>query len=345
MTAVQEVLFEDATMVALKDLRLDSSNVRFRHIAQQMSEAEMEEWLFNEEDVRVLLKQIVRDRRVQQPIYVTEDSHGKYIVKEGNRRTVALRRIQRDLIKGKIEGLEKDHFDLVPIHILKGTEHEINIFLGQIHVSGAKAWNAVNKGSLIYCLMEEYGDTLESVAEELGMTKGKVDNYYKAFTATERYGKRYPNDPNYVPKFSYFAELYQSKVLKNWLQEDPTHLDYFTDLVGKNKLLVTYKGVRNLAMVVSSPTAISTKAFKVLDSEYGDIEKALEVLENKGMGSKGLWRVVSKLGKALGQTTYEEFAIALDDNSKLELLDETITTLEDIRKNIKNLKAEKGIIA
>jgi len=43
--------------------------------------------------------------------------------------------------------------------------------------------------------------------------------------------------------------------------------------------------------------------------------------------------------------TPEEFAIALDDNSKLELLDETITTLEDIRKNIKNLKAEKGIIA
>ena len=168
MTAVQEVLFEDATMVALKDLRLDPNNVRFRHIARQMSEAEMEEWLFNEEDVRVLLKQIVRDRRVQQPIYVTEDSHGKYVVKEGNRRTVALRRIQRDLIKGKIEGLEKDHFDLVPIHILKGTEHEINIFLGQIHVSGAKAWNAVNKGSLIYCLMEEYGDTLESVAEELG---------------------------------------------------------------------------------------------------------------------------------------------------------------------------------
>ena len=222
MTALKEVLFEDSRMVAIKDLRLDPNNVRFRHITKTMSEAEMEEWLFNEEDVRVLVKQLIRDRRIQQPIYVIEDKQGKYIVKEGNRRTVALRKIQRDLIKGEIKGFEKDHFDLVPVHVLQGTKHEINIFLGQIHVSGPKEWNAVNKGSLIYNLMEEFGDTLESVAEELGMTKGKVEIYFKSFKATELYGKRYPNDVNSVLKFSYFAELYQSKVLRNWLNEDPT---------------------------------------------------------------------------------------------------------------------------
>src|SRR3970040_1896077 len=68
--------------------------------------------------------------------------------------------------------------------------------------------------------------------------------------ATKKYEKRYPDDKNYVPKFSYFAELYQSKVLKSWLEEDPTRLDYFIDLVGQNKLLLTYRGVRNLAKIV-----------------------------------------------------------------------------------------------
>ena len=342
MTALQEVLFEDSRMVAIKDLRLDPDNVRFRHITKSMSEAEMEEWLFNEEDVRVLVKQIQRDRRIQQPIYVIEDKQGKYIVKEGNRRTVALRKIQRDLIKGDLKGFEKDHFDLVPVHVLQGTKHEINIFLGQIHVSGPKDWNAVNKASLVYNLMEEFGDTLESVAEELGMTKGRVENYYKAFKATELYGKRYPNDVNSVLKFSYFAELYQSKVLRNWLNEDPTRIDYFLDLVASNKLLVTYKGVRSLAKIVASPAAIRTKAFKVLDSQDGDIEKALQVLETKGITSKGLWGTVSKLQKSLGRTTYEEFAVALKDTNKMELLEETITTLEDIRNNILNIQSQKG---
>ena len=342
MTALQEVLFEDSRMAAIKDLRLDPNNVRFRQITRNMSEAEMEEWLFNEEDVRVLIKQIIRDRRIQQPIYVIEDKQGKYIVKEGNRRTVALRKIQRDLIKGQIKGFEKDHFDLIPVHVLQGTKHEINIFLGQIHVSGPKEWNAVNKASLIYNLMEEFGDTLESVAEELGMTKGRVENYYKAFKATELYGKRYPNDVNSVLKFSYFAELYQSKVLRNWLNEDSTRIDYFLDLVASNKLLVTYKGVRSLAKIVASPTAVRTKAFNMLDSEDGDIEKALQVLENKGITSKGLWGTVSKLQKSLSHTTYEEFAVALKDTSKIEMLEETITTLEDIRRNIQNLQTDKS---
>ena len=343
MTAIQERIIEDPRMVAVKDLQLDPDNIRFRHITREMSDKEMEDWLFNEVDVRVLQKQIICDKRVQQPIYVVEGKHGKYVVKEGNRRTVALRRIQRELIAGKIEGFEKDHFDLMPVHVLKGTGHEINIFLAQIHVSGPKEWNAVNKGALIFTLMEEYGDTLESVAEELGMTKGKVDNYYKAFKATETYSKRYLNDKNYVPKFSYFAELYQSKVLKTWLEEDPSNLDYFTDLVGNNKLLVTYKGVRSFAKIVASPTVTRTKAFNVLNKKDGDIEKAFEVLGANGMNPKGLWGTVSKLQKTLGKTSYEDFAVALEDNSKLEMLEETITSLEGIRDNIDHLSRQRGV--
>jgi len=343
MTAMQERIIEDPRMVAVKDLQLDPSNIRFRHITKEMSEKEMEDWLFNEEDVRVLQKQIICDKRVQQPIYVVEGEHGKYVVKEGNRRTVALRRIQRELVAGRIEGFEKDHFDLMPVHVLKGTEHEINIFLAQIHVSGPKEWNAVNKGALIFDLMEEHGDTIESVAEELGMTKGKVSVYYKAFKATEMYSKRYPNDKNYVPKFSYFAELYQSKVLKTWLEEDPSNLDYFTDLVGNNKLLVTYKGVRSFAKIVASPKVTRTKAFNVLNKKDGDIEKAFEVLGANGMNPKGLWGTVSKLQKTLGKTSYEDFAVALEDNSKLEMLEETITSLEGIRDNIDHLSRQRGV--
>ena len=160
MTFVEERLFQEEKVVPLKDLRLDPKNVRFRHMASLLAEKQMEQWLFEEEDVKALIKQILRDRRLQQPIYVQEDGQDHYIVKEGNRRTVALRKIRTQILMGKIKGFEKEHFDLVPVTILKGSEHSIKVFVGQTHVSGPKPWDAVNKASQVYEL-NEIGDSIE----------------------------------------------------------------------------------------------------------------------------------------------------------------------------------------
>lgn len=338
MTLADESPHQDRKIVALKDLRLDPKNVRFRHMTSLLTEKQMEDWLYEEEDVKLLIKQILRDGRIQQPIYVVNDEQGKHIVKEGNRRTVALRKISRDLLQGKIKDFEKDHFDFVPVYIMAGTEHQIQVFLGQIHVSGPKAWDAVNKASVIYDLIEKEGDTIESVAEELGMTKGKVSNYYKAFQATERYGKRFPHDKNYVPKFSYFMELYQSQVLKTWLQEDPENLDYFIDLVEKNKLKVTYKGVRQLAKIIASTNLVRSQALAILNKEDGDIEKAFsEINENKD-AEKGIWSNVEKLHKSLLEAKYDDFSLAIQDETKLDLLEHLIDYATDMRKNILKLR-------
>jgi len=341
MTCVEERLYEDEKLVALKDLRLDPQNVRFRQITTPMKEKDMEEWLFAEEDVRILIKQLLRDRCVQQPIYVKEDGEGHYIVKEGNRRTVALRKISRDLLQGKVKGFEKGHFDVVPVMILKGSDHNINVFLGQIHTSGPKEWKALNKASVVYTLIEQYGDSLESVAEELGMTKGKVQNYYKAFQATEKYAKRCQEDKNPVPKFSYFAELYQSKVLKKWIEEDPSRLDYFIDLVGQNKLLVTYRGVRNLVKIVAAPNPTKTKAMSALDAEDGTIEKAMAILNENQISSKGVWVTIDKVLKSLKQASYQEFILAINDNAKQQLLNDIIDTATTMKENIRELQ-KKG---
>ena len=345
MTSDEERLYDDIKLVALKDLKLDPHNVRFNHINRTMKEKEMEDWLYEEEDVRALIKQIIRDERVQQPIYVIQDNDGKYIVKEGNRRTVALRKISKDIIAGKIKNLEKEHFDLVPVLILKGTDHQINVFLGQIHVSGPKEWRAVNKASVIYTLMEKYGDPIESVAEELGMTKGKVQTYYNAFKATQTYGKRYPNDKNYVPKFSYFAELYQSKVLKKWIEDDPTKLDFFIDLVGQNKLLVTYKGVRYLAKIVAAPLTVRARAMTVLDEPTGDIEKAYSVIFAGKESPKGTWKSLAKISELLEDAKYEEIEQAVEDKNKLVILENVIERSTRIMETIVQLRRNRNELA
>lgn len=334
MTMVEERLFQEEKQVSLKDLKLDSSNVRFRHNNSLLNEKQMEDWLFEEEDVKLLIKQIVRDKKIQQPIYVIKDNDGKYIVKEGNRRTVALRRIDYDIKSGKITEFDTNHFAVVPVFILNGTEHQIKVFLGQIHVSGHKDWDAVNKASVIYDLIENYADSIESVAEELGMTKGKVANYYEAFKATEKYGRRYPDDKNYVPKFSYFMELYQSRVLKNWLTEDPTNLDYFIDLVRNNKLEATYKGPRKFAKIIATPNPLRAKSLAVLDEEIGDIEKAYAVITDYKVRSGGIWTDIKKLFNDFDKTSYDEFILAVEDPEKLELLELLIEKAVKMRNEI-----------
>jgi hypothetical protein len=338
---MEERLHKEEKQVALKDLKLDPHNVRFRHNTTLLTEKQMEEYLYDEEDVKLLIRQVLQDKKVQQPIYVIEDSGGKYTVKEGNRRTVALRRIDYDIKAGKIEGFTKNHFEVVPVFVLHGTKHEIDVFVAQDHVSGKNEWAALNKASVVYDFIDNHGESIQEVAVELGLTKSRVSNYYEAFKATEKYGKRYPSDKNYVTKFSYCMELYSSRVLKNWLSEDPVNLDYFIELVNKNKLEATYKGPRKLAKIIATPNPLRAKALAELDVEDGDIEKAFSILTEYKARSGGVWADVKKLRSIFDKTSYDEFVLAVDDPEKFDLLEEIIEKTIKMRDEIILLQTRK----
>ena len=120
-------LYSDPVDIPLIKLKLDPDNVRFRHIGDELTESQIETYLFEEEDVRLLMKGIISARQLYQPILVVKDSDGNYLVKEGNRRTVALRKISEQIKNGKIEGFAEDHFDTIPACVLTGTEKEIDL--------------------------------------------------------------------------------------------------------------------------------------------------------------------------------------------------------------------------
>lgn len=343
MPSSMPTIYEGPKEVSLKDLELDAENVRFKHLGTQMTEPQIEEWLYNEEDVRALVKQILRDRSIQQPLYVKERD-GKYIVKEGNRRTVALRRISKEILLEKIKGFEKGHFDIVPVMVLKGSDRDIDLFLGTIHVSGPKEWAAANKAGHIFDLIEKHGESFESVAEELAMTKKTVMNYYHAFKATQTYGKRYPEDKNYLHKYSFFAELYCSRVLTNWVNEDPSRLDYFIDLVAKKKFALTYKDVRNFAKIIAAPNPKNPQALAILDSEDGDIEKAYSFLTDSHRSAKtDTWKDLETILHNLKKMPFEEFLGAVEDESKQRLVKEVAEFATQMREKLQSVQNEKEV--
>ena len=125
------------------------------------------------------------------------------------------------------------------------------------------------------------------------------------------------------------------------MEDDPSRLDYFIDLVGQNKLLVTYKGVRNLAKIVASPNPTKTKAMDVLDAEDGNIEKAMEILNENQSSSKGVWATMNKVLKSLRKASYQEFVLAINDNTKQQLLNDIIEEASNMKENIKELQKKQ----
>jgi len=340
---MQERLYQDERQVCLKDLKLDPNNVRFRHMTFQ-NEKQMEDYLYDEEDVKLLIRQIISDKKLQQPIFVIEDSDGKYIVKEGNRRTVALRKIDYDIKAGKNKGFERNHFEVIPVFVLRGTKHEIDVFVAQDHVSGKNAWAALNKASVIYDFRDNYGESIEEIAIELGMTKGKVQQHYNAFKATENYGKRFPDDKNYVTKFSYFMELYQSSVLKKWLAVDPSNLDYYTELVRNQKLDASSKGPRLFGKIIASSNPIKANALAKLDDENGNIHKAFSIITENQARSSGTWAIISSVKDGIDNIRYDEVNLAIEESEKFDMLEELIKKLTSIHEQIVLLRTGKNAV-
>ena len=101
----------------------------------KLTQSEMDAYLLEEEDVRLLMNGIISAGKLHQPLLVIEDGDD-LICKEGNRRLLALRMIQDQIKNKKLKGFTEDHFDMIPVRIIQGTEEEIDVLLGTIHVSG-----------------------------------------------------------------------------------------------------------------------------------------------------------------------------------------------------------------
>ena len=333
-------LYSDPIGIPLSKLKLDPSNVRFRHIGDSLNELEIETYLFEEEDVRLLMKGIISARQLYQPILVVKDADGKYLVKEGNRRTVALRRITKDIANGKHEGFAEDHFDNVPACVLTGTEKEIDVLLGTIHVSGSKEWKTTNRGYLIYKCIEIHGDDPKQVADEFGMMRSKVMNAFDAFKATEVYGKKYEQKGSkYVRKFSFFEELYKINVTNEWVAEDVNNLDYFIDIVGMNKM-TNHKDVRKFAKILQLTEPRRAQALDILNTD--NINEAWKFYEESEEPS-AIWKQICTLLEALRGFPYESLKAAIGNKERQRTLADLISLGTSLQDDLSNLESQRVV--
>ena len=334
-------LYSDPIDVPLSKLKLDPDNVRFRHIGDSPNESQIETYLFEEEDVRLLMKGIISAKQLYQPILVVKESDGKYVVKEGNRRTVALRKNAEQIKNGKIEGFAEDHFDTIPACVLTGTEKEIDVLLGTIHVSGSKEWKTTNRGYLIYKCIEIHGDDPKQVADEFGMMRTKVMNAFDAFKATELYGKKYEREKSkYVRKFSFFEELYKNTGTHEWVETSVKNLDYFIDIVGMNKM-TNHKDVRKFAKILQLTEPKRSQALDVLNTD--NISEAWKFYEKQEEPS-AVWKQICALLEALRGFPYESLKAAIGNKERQRTLADLISLGTSLQDDLLNLETQRVVV-
>jgi len=193
----------------------------------------------------------------------------------------------------------------------------------------------------IYNLMDMWGEPREAVAEELGLTKGRVDTYYLAFKATRDFGKKYAagDGGKYVRKYSYFDELYKSRDLRQWLDSDSGNLDLFMQWLANDQMR-TYMDVRKLRDIVKATNPAKTAAISEIKSG-GAIEKVFKGFKENNAGDS--WAPIYQALKHVQAFPANALKEALRDGGKLTLLAELVMAATGLQQQIQKMEREGGM--
>lgn len=261
----------DQTQLPLDQLQLDSNNVRFRHLGQMVNDQNAEEILWKDADTKTLFQEILVAGGLSEPIYARRQENGVYMVKEGNRRVVCLRRAASLAAEGSLNGFKPADFSMVPAFVLDDqvTPEEEAILEARWHVMGAgkKQWPAFNQSAHIWAMHHRLGMPVATISEALGMSKPTIYKRLRSYSAMVEYQAQ-TGDKD-IRRFSFFDEAYKSRDVTKWLSEDPDHLHNLIDWIKEGKFDRTgARDLREFKPILDDPGAKAIFAKKGFDAAY-----------------------------------------------------------------------------
>ncbi len=237
----------ETRVIDISDLSYDLSNPRFYHIAlvKTLTPEIIEEEIWNDSETRDLYNQILAVKGIYEPLLV-EKIDKTFVVKEGNRRLACLRKLKKEAHAGKFESIKKETFDKVSCKILPQgvSQSTIALLLILEHIAGKQTWKPFNKAKFIKELNTRYRLIYENIAGILRMSRATIARAIEAYDATEKYAKKYSDDPLRWEKYTYFEELYKNKNLANW-RKDENNISLFMDWVRAKR----FKDVRDVRIL------------------------------------------------------------------------------------------------
>jgi len=253
--------------VSVDECVLDPQNPRIQFLVGQragaVSERDLDELIWEKDAVKALGQSIFQNGGVYEAVIVERKSRG-FLVREGNCRTVACRRL---LDQHPNDG----RFKMMPAMIFDVdlTEEDLAVLLADMHVSGKIRWDAYEQAKHVSDLFHIYGKTYEWLSNHLRLSKGKIKELLDTYQATAEYLNLHPEPVN-VKKFAVFHEVIKKKELRQRFKEDSRFKQSFHKWVSQERINDS-KQVRDLPIILAN-----SEAAKALEQTgFEDAQKVL----------------------------------------------------------------------
>ncbi len=317
--------------VPVDKLELDPENIRLYHREEdiKLEKVDIEELIWEDSDTKRLYTQILSLKGIFEPLII--DS--KYVVKEGNRRLVCLRRLKKAAHNGELDNIAEDTFDNVKCKILppNTSPAEVALFLAAEHVKSKLPWPIFNRGKHIYDLYHMFGFSYENIAKAVRMSKPTVVRMANAYEYTEKYGHKY-NDSQWWRKYTYFDELLKRNDLKDYAK-DPEFISRFSGWVFSGK----FKDVRDVRLL--RKILDNEKAFKIFEEKNFSDAISFLMLEDPSVSSP-FFKKAMDFGNSCLNIPRAEFISITNNPAKENMLRRVHTELDKLLKDVEAVKKE-----
>jgi len=319
--------------IPIEKLQLNQDNVRFQHLNKIFTDKEIEKFIWGERDTKKLYNQILVAGGLHEPPLVKKTDTG-FIIIEGNRRIVCLRKLHEEAHKGLLPNTPKNKYDYVECKVIPAdaNQTDIDLMLIILHVKSKKDWVTFNRAKLITDLHEN-GMSYDSLIKHVGMGKTTVIRYVDSYKATLDYGKMYFDDEEWFHKFTYFDELYKKKDLQDF-REDPRNIKQFSEWVHDKK----FRDVRDVRLL--SKIILDKKILEQF-KRYGLVGAIKYIEESDPTMNSPAFKRIKKAIETMRLLPRKELIKTAKDKSRILLLEELQTEVKRLIRDVKELSSTK----
>lgn len=186
--------------VPVENLELDPSNPRLAINGGPRSQEDLLQFLWDEMAVdEVALSIAANGYFPEEPLFVIPKDarpfnhpQKRYIVVEGNRRLAAVLILRRQDLRTKLgaelpklSAQSLKNLNLLPVSVYRSRE-DLWQYFGFRHINGPKPWDAYAKARYVAEVREQYGKTLDEIADSIGDRHTTVKRLYRGYKVLEQ---------------------------------------------------------------------------------------------------------------------------------------------------------------
>lgn len=203
------------------DLLLDPFNPRFASGAENETQDDLLKTLWDEFAVDEIALSIAANGFFEEePLFVipkdAKNESGPFIVVEGNRRLAAVRLLRDAHLRQRIKATNlpeisagaKEKLGALPASKYRSRE-ELWRYVGFRHINGPQPWDSFSKAMYIATVRDEYGKSLDEIANSIGDRHATVKRLYRGYKVLQQAEAMtsFRREDRIANKF-YFSHLY-----------------------------------------------------------------------------------------------------------------------------------------